>query len=367
MRTRFVFHERYLWHDTRNAGLWMPAGGYIQPEPHAENPETKRRIRNLMAISGLEDQLFRIQPRPATDDEIFRFHTPDYIERIRHMSDANGGDAGLTTPFGPGSFEIARLSAGGVIEAVDAVLSGSVDNAYALVRPPGHHAEADMGKGFCLLGNAVLAILHARAVRGVGKVAVVDWDVHHGNGTERAFYEDAAVLTISVHQDNCFPPDSGSIADIGSGGGKGRNINIPLPPGSGRDAYLAVFDRVITPALRAFRPELIVVPSGFDAGGTDPLGRMMLSSTTYRSLTRTLMSLADELCQGRIVMCHEGGYSSAVVPFYAHAVIEELSGVKSDVEDPFAGFIDAMGGHQLYPHQEAIITEASELTQRVAA
>ena len=366
MATGFVHHEIYLWHDTRSAGLWLPAGGMMQPEPHAENPDSKRRLRNLLEVSGLLDSLTPIAARPATEEQVLRFHTPDYIARIEAMSAEDGGDAGMSTPFGPGSYEIALMSAGGVIAALDAVVGGRVDNAYALVRPPGHHAEADMGKGFCLLGNAVIAIKHAMATHGIERVATVDWDVHHGNGTEHAFYDDANVLTISIHQDNCFPPDSGALGDTGAGAGAGYNINVPLPPGSGREAYLTAFERVVEPALRAFKPELIVVPSGFDGSAYDPLGRMMVSSETYRRMARTVLGLARELCGGRLVLCHEGGYSTAYVPFCGLAVIEELSGGNSGVEDPYLAAIEGMGGHALYPHQAAVIDQAAELAATLA-
>lgn len=361
MTTGFVHHEKYLWHDTGSAGIWIPAGGLIQPEAHAESPESKRRIRNLLAVSGLLDELHGIVPFAATEEDLLRFHTAEYVQSIREKSAERGGDGGVTTPFGPGSYEIALLSAGGVMAAFDAVLNDEVTNAYALVRPPGHHAEYNIGKGFCLFANASLAILRAKALQQVARVAVVDWDVHHGNGTEQAFYRDPGVLTISIHQDNCFPPDSGAMAHRGDGEGFGANINIPLPPGSGRGAYLAVMEQVIAPALRAFRPELIVVPCGFDASSTDPLGRMMVSSTTYRDMAKTLLGLASELCEDRLVMCHEGGYSTALVPFCAHAVLEEMSQGEHRIKDPYAAFLDGQGGHELYPHQAEVVQAGVQL------
>lgn len=365
MTTGFVCHERYMWHDTGHAGIFLPAVGHVQPSEHAESPESKRRIRNLMEVTGLIEHVKPIRPRPATREEVLRYHTSEYIDRLATLSAGQGGDAGMTTPFGPGGFEIALLSAGGVIAAAEAVVDGNVDNAYALVRPPGHHAEADIGKGFCQLANAVLGIKHVKAVCGIGRVAVVDYDVHHGNGTEHAFYEDDEVLTISIHQDNCFPPGTGAIGDTGRGRGEGYNINVPLPPGSGREAYAAVMERVVAPAVLAFQPDLIVVPSGFDAGGFDPLGRMMLSSESYRSMAKTLKQLAGDTCGGRLLFTHEGGYSAVHVPFCAHAVIEELCGLPPRAEDPFVAVLEGMGGHQLYPHQEAVITEAANLAARI--
>ena len=365
MSTGFVCHEKYMWHDTGSAGMFLPAVGHIQPFEHVESPESKRRIRNLMEVTTLIDNLVLIKPRKATHEEILRYHTADYITRLEAMSTERGGDAGMSTPFAAGGFDIALLSAGGVLAAAEAIVDGKVDNAYALVRPPGHHAEADIGKGFCLLANAVLAIKHVQITRGVGRVAVVDYDVHHGNGTEQAFYENSEVLTISIHQDNCFPPDSGAIQDVGRDRGEGYNINVPLPPGSGREAYRAVFERVVRPAVRAFTPDLIVVPSGFDAGGFDPLGRMMLSSQSYRDITAEMKNLAVELCGGRLLFTHEGGYAPVHVPFCANAVIEELCGLKPIAEDPFVDFLEGMGGHQLYPHQENIINEAAQLAANI--
>lgn len=365
MTTGFVCHEKYMWHDTGSAGLFVPSTGPVQPDRHVEHPESKRRIRNLMEVTGLIDRLEIIRPRMATREELLRFHTPGYIDRLEAMSRESGGDAGWETPFAKGGFDIALLSAGGVLAAAEAVVDGRVENAYALVRPPGHHAEADMGKGFCLLANAVLGIKHVQATRGVGRVAVVDYDVHHGNGTEHAFYDDPSVLTISIHQDNCFPPDSGALSDTGTGAGEGYNINVPLPPGCGREPYLAAFERVVVPAITAFRPDLIVVPSGFDAGGFDPLGRMMLSSDTYRDMARTLKRLARDLCGGRLLFTHEGGYSAVHVPFCAHAVIEELCDAETRLDDPYATILNAMGGHRLYPHQEAVIEEAARLAARL--
>src|SRR5262245_12921312 len=330
----------------------------VEPDRHAENPDTKRRLRNLLEVSGLLSQLVPVAPRMASEDEVLRVHARAHLERVKKLSAENGGDAGVLVPFGPGSYEIALLSAGGVMAAVDAVLDGRVDNAYALVRPPGHHAEADQGMGFCIFGNVAIAVKHAREARGLSRVAVVDWDVHHGNGTESAFYRDPSVLTISLHQDNYFPAGRGKLEEGGEGPGEGYNLNLPLPPGSGHGAYEAAFARVVGPALRRFRPELIVVASGFDGGAMDPLGRMLATSATFRSMAGTLVALARELCGGRLVLAHEGGYSTAHVPFCGLAVLEELSGIATGVADPFLEFFSAMGGQELQPHQDAAIRAA---------
>ena len=354
-----------MWHDTGTGAWVIPAGLTVQPLGHLENAEGKRRIRNLLEVSGLIDHLVLLQPRAATEDEILRLHTREYVDSIKSKSSNLGGDAGDLTPFGPGSYEIALLAVGGCITAVDAVLDGKVDNVYALVRPPGHHAERDTGRGFCIFANVALAALHAREVRGLSRLAVVDWDVHHGNGTEHAFYDDPTVLTISIHQDNNYPPGSGAITDTGSGAGKGFNINVPLPAGSGVGAYVATFERVVAPALRTFRPELIFVASGLDASAMDPLASMMMTSDGYRMLTQVMLGVAREVCDGRLVVCHEGGYSPAYVPYCGLAIMEELSGRRTEIADPLLGLLASFGGQDLQPHQDAVIREAMSLAAGV--
>ena len=365
MATGFVFHELYMWHNTFNYAQVFQPSLTIQPGEHAENPETKRRFRNLLEVSGLLEKLTPIKPRAASFEEIARFHHREYIERIKAESAASGGDASALTPFGRGSYEIALLSAGGVMEAFDAVIGGKVKNAYALVRPPGHHAVAKFGMGFCLFANVVIAIMHARATHKMGRIATVDWDVHHGNGTQWGFYKDPTTLTISLHQDNLFPADSGGLEENGEGEGKGYNINIPLPPGCGDGAYVAAFERVVLPALYKFKPEMIVVPSGFDASGVDPLGRMMVTSDGYRRMTRLLMKAADDLCGGKLVMSHEGGYSPMYVPYCGLAVMEELSGLPTGVEDPWLEHMLKWGQQDLQPHQDKAIAAAAKLVDNI--
>jgi acetoin utilization deacetylase AcuC-like enzyme len=365
MSTGFIFHELYLWHNTWNWAQVFPPSLTVQPGEHAENPETKRRFRNLLEVSGLLDRLVQVKPRPATEEELGYAHTQEHINFIKALSAENGGDASWLTPFGKGSYEIAQLAAGGTMAAFDAVLSGRLKNAYALVRPPGHHAVADKGLGFCLFANVAIAIIHARKAHGVGRIATVDWDVHHGNGTQSLFYSDASTLTISLHQDNLFPPDSGGLSETGDGAGRGYNLNIPLPPGCGNGAYEAAFRRVVIPALKRFKPELIVVPSGFDASGVDPLGRMLVSSEGYRTMTRMLLAAADELCNGRLVMSHEGGYSAMYVPYCGLAVLEEMSGIRTQVEDPWAPLMAKWGGQDLAPHQDKAIAAAAELLSAI--
>ncbi|MER8829920.1 class II histone deacetylase [Mesorhizobium sp. M0938] len=361
MATGWNFHELYLWHETGNAALFFQPSLTIEPGEHAENAATKRRFRNLMEVSGLTEKLWKVASVAVSEDDLALFHDRDYIRRIKTLSDERGGDASYLTPFGHGSYEIACLAAGGTAAVMDAVLSGDVDNGYALVRPPGHHAERAQGLGFCLFGNVPVAILKNRAKHGFERVATVDWDVHHGNGTQSAFYADPSVLTISIHQEGLYPPDSGFHEERGEGRGEGYNINVALPAGCGHGAYISVFERIVLPALTRYKPDLIVVPSGFDASAADPLGRMMLHSGSYREMTRLLMQAADDLCGGRLMMSHEGGYSASYVPYCGLAVMEQLSGIRTDIDDPFLPVFEGYAGQPLQPHQAAIIAKAEEL------
>lgn len=354
-KTGYVYDEYYSWHDTHNWAGVLPPSEYLQPFSHTEHPETKRRIDNLLRVSGFVDELVQIKPRKATYDELLSFHTADYVEKIQKGSEGVGGDAGMITPFGRGSFEIARLALGGVLAAVDAIMTGQVDNAYALVRPPGHHAMPDHGIGFCIFANGVIGAKYAMEKYGLKRIAFVDWDVHHGNSAEYAFYDNPDVLTISVHQDNCFPPDSGHIDKRGEGEGYGYNINVPLMPGCGIGAYEALFERAIVPALEAFQPELIIVPSGLDSAAQDPLGRMMMYSEGFQQITSLIMDAADRVCDGKLLLCHEGGYWGSTTPFDALAIMETLSGKKSKVDNPFIPLFKHMGGQTLQPHQDDFI------------
>ncbi len=369
MATGWLWEERYAWHD---AGNWndfkaTPPNAYVQPEEAFENPETKRRFRNLLDVTGVLDGLVPLRARPASDEEILRVHTPEHLAGVRALG-ATGGDAGDGAAMGRWGDEIAALAAGGSIVAADAVLDGSVDNAYALVRPPGHHAEPGRSMGFCVFSNIGIAIRHAQAVRGVGRVAVVDWDVHHGNGTETIFLSDPSVLAISLHQDEHYPPGRGRVDVVGEGAARGANLNIPLPPGSGISAYGYAFERVVVPALRAFRPELIIVASGFDASAYDPLGRMNLGADDFRALTAALMEVAAEVCGGRLLMSHEGGYSSFYVPYCGLAVIEQMSGQRSDTDFAAVG----PDGHREGPrpleeHERAAVERAAANVELVPA
>ncbi|MBS0375384.1 MAG: class II histone deacetylase [Proteobacteria bacterium] len=364
-RTGLVAHERYFWHDAGSGAGFSDGNPFVQPDRHPESPDSKRRLLSLLDVSGLLDRLERIAPRAATRSELEYFHTPRYIDSVAQLSSAAGGSIGDSATIGHGSYEIALLAAGGCLAAVDAVVAGRVRNAYALVRPPGHHAEPDRGRGYCVFGNAVLAVRHAQRVHRLGRIAVIDWDVHHGNGTESAFLDDPSVLTISVHQDRCYPVDSGQLEVTGRGRGAHTNLNVPLPPGSGHGAYVAAFERAVIPALMRFKPELVVIASGLDANGMDPMARMMATSATYRELAQLVLAAADDVAGGRVVATHEGGYSNAYVPFCGLAVIEAFAGERSAASDPYLEELMQMGGQGLQAHQAAAIDAAAAVALRV--
>jgi acetoin utilization deacetylase AcuC-like enzyme len=337
MTTGFFHDERCLWHGGGNYAGMAPVGGLVQPIAGGgglpEEPETKRRLVNLMRVTGLMDGLDGRSAAPLDREDLLRVHPAGYLDAFAAASAAGGGELGLRAPFGPGGYEIAALSAGLVAAAVEAVLTGALRNAYALSRPPGHHCLPDWPNGFCLLANIPLAVERARARGLVSRVAVLDWDVHHGNGTEAVYLDDPDVLTISIHQDRNYPLDTGGFDVTGAGG---SNLNVPLPPGSGHGTYLAAMDRLVLPALHAFRPELIVVACGLDAALPDPLGHMLATAETFDAMTMRTMEAADTLCEGRLVMAHEGGYSEVYVPFCGHAVIARMAGSEIAAPDPFA-------------------------------
>ncbi|GMF15798.1 unnamed protein product [Phytophthora lilii] len=313
----------------------------VEPLLHWESPEPKRRFHSLLAVSGLLDQLVVVKPQVALKLQLERVHTRGYLEEFEQLSKREeGGNAGEEAPLSQFAFDIARLSTGGVIAAADAVMDGRVDTAYALTRPPGYHALKDKGMGFCLLNNVALlpsTCWRRTRPRSSGS-PLVDYDVHHGNGTQEAFYEDDHVLFVSLHQANNYPADSGAVSERGQGRGGGFNINVPLLSGSGSGAYEYAFENVVVPALDKFKPDFVLVSSGFDASYADPLVAMILSSSVFRFMARELVEAATRLCGGRIVFAHERGYSETYVPFCGAAVIEELLGVHEpdkQIKDPF--------------------------------
>lgn len=360
-RTGFICDESYFWHHVGSSALFVLPGGYVQADDYAENPETKRRFKNLLERTGLMKDLIQIEPRMATKEEIKLNHEEAYIDKVKELSDKGFGDAGEVALVGKDSYEIALLSAGGALTAVEKVVAGEIDNAYALTRPPGHHAERDLGMGFCLFNNVAIAAKYARKELGLERILILDWDVHHGNGTESAFYDDPNVLFISLHQERNFPPNRGAAEEVGEGAGEGYNINIPLPAGTGNAGYMYALEEIVRPMTDQFKPELILISAGQDAGVFDPLARMMVTMEGYKKMTKFMLELADKHCDGKLVACHEGGYSTAYVPFCSHAIVEELCGVDKGIEDPFYGAISGLPTDELYPIQKEYVEKVKAI------
>ncbi|MBW0093414.1 class II histone deacetylase [Pseudonocardia sp. KRD-184] len=362
MTTGYLWHALYGWNDTGSGSLTPadPAAGLQPVAFHIAHSDNKRRINELVEVSGLIDELEVIRPRYATAEEILRVHTAEHHDRIVAESALpKGGDAGDgISPFGRGGYEIAALAAGGAIAMVDAVVQGRVDNGYALVHPCGHHAVAETGMGFCVFNNVAIAAKHAKEALGVERIAIVDWDVHHGNGTQSIFWEDPSVLTVSLHQDRYFPQDQGFTTERGGGAGLGTNLNVPLPPGTGDAGYLRAMEDVVVPALRAFRPDLVIVGSGFDPSILDPMSHTMVSAAGFGKLTEMIKAVAAETSGGRLVMVQEGGYSIHYLAICGAITIARLAGVEP-IDDPYWFLIENLHGREeLTPAQVEVIEAA---------
>ena len=326
MPTALVYEERCLRHDNGSMAIDPTAAAWLEV-PHAEGPARVARAFQVLERSGVAERLVRLPARQATAAELRTVHTPEHVERVRAACEPGElawvGDAARVAA---GSWEAAALSAGGALAAVEWVLDGAERNAYVLTRPPGHHANAGEAMGFCLFNNVALAARRAQSL-GLARVAIVDWDVHHGNGTEDLFAADPSVLFVSLHQDDLYPVGRGRVEDRGAGEGLGTTVNVPLPAGSGDATYLRALDEVVVPALDAFAPELLLISAGQDAAASDPLGRMSVTSEGFRAMTARLVEWADRNCAGRVVAVQEGGYSVDHMPFCTLASVEALAGL----------------------------------------
>ncbi|MEX1253042.1 MAG: histone deacetylase [Dehalococcoidia bacterium] len=301
-------------------------------EGHPEGPERLEAVLALLEESGVLDRMLRLEPRDATDEELSWVHPAAFVEALERACREGGGWADPDTYIVPGSCAAARQSAGACLEAIEAVLSGGVRSAFSAVRPPGHHARPAQAMGFCLMNNVAVAARFGQRRHGLERVAIVDIDVHHGNGSQDVFYDDPSVLYVSTHQ-YPFYPGTGPAQEIGAGAGRGANVNIPLPARSGDAECAAAFEQVVEPVVRRFRPELLLVSCGFDAHFADPLAGMSLSVDGYGALTQRLIALADGLCAGRIVFALEGGYHLTALPWGVRRVIELLLG-ETPAPDP---------------------------------
>jgi acetoin utilization deacetylase AcuC-like enzyme len=292
---------------------------------HPERADRLDAIEAALDASGLRPLLLALPHRPASAEQVSAVHRPQVVELVRRASLLGGGWLDGDTYTTDGSWDAALDAAGGVVQAVDAVAAGRAANAFALVRPPGHHATRVRSMGFCLFNNVAIAARHALDTWRYHRIAIVDYDVHHGNGTQDIFYDDGRVLFISTHGTPLYP-FTGPAHEVGEGPGRGATLNIPLPAGAGDVGFRLVYEACVVPALRRFAPELILVSAGYDAHWADPLGSLALSVAGYAWLTRQLVALADELCGGRIVLALEGGYHREALAACAVAAIRALLG-----------------------------------------
>ncbi|QOV88124.1 histone deacetylase family protein [Humisphaera borealis] len=316
---------------------------------HPERPDRIRAIHRAIREAGLVDsadpfpdfkgtfgltpdtvpagfKLLELPPPEAIDEKwLLTVHGAHHVEQVHAVSE-QGGDLDPDTPVSPGSFETALLAVGGLLQCCDAVMAGQVNRAFAAIRPPGHHAEPDKAMGFCQFSNVAIACRYLQQQHRIRKVAVVDFDVHHGNGTQACFYHDPSVLFISLHQDpsTCYP-GTGYETETGEGAGKGFTINLPYPPGTDDAQFMEYLDRKVVPALDKFEPEVLVISAGFDAHRDDPLAQTQLTDEAYEVMTRKLVAVADRHCRGRVVSALEGGYNLEAL---GRSVVRHLVGLR---------------------------------------
>jgi len=317
MKVGYVYDPIYLKHDTGQ---------------HVENAGRLEAIISHLEETGLKQQLTLIEPRAATIEEISLVHHDQYISHIQDVAQRGGGWLDADTVMSPDSYEVALYAAGGVIRATEAVIDGEVGSAFALVRPPGHHATSRQAMGFCLFNNIAIAAEYALARYKLERIIIIDFDVHHGNATHETFYDNPHVLYISTHQ-YPFYPGTGSAEETGSGEARGATINIPLPAGCGDSEYLQVFEQIIVPAARRFNPQLILVSAGYDTHWADGLALMQVSAAGFGQMVRIIKGLADELCGGRLVFSLEGGYHLTALAASVKATFDVLLG-NTSIDDP---------------------------------
>jgi acetoin utilization deacetylase AcuC-like enzyme len=301
---------------------------------HPESPERLVAIYEMLALPDMADKFIQIPARPATIDELAMVHRRSYIDLVADTAGRSFTSLDPDTATSAESFTAALLAAGGLLNAIDSVISGRVDNAFALVRPPGHHAEDRGAMGFCLFNNVAIGALHAINKHHLQRVLIVDWDLHHGNGTQHSFYEDPRVLYFSTHQYPYYP-GTGDLKENGHGAGLGYTINVPLRTGADNGLYADIFRKLLQPVALQFKPELILVSAGFDIYAEDPLGGMEVTTEGFAGLTRVLMNIADACCRGRLVMTLEGGYHIQGQAAAVKKVLQEMRDDRlTDVDQP---------------------------------
>lgn len=298
---------------------------HLTGEGHPENHKRLEAIYNMLDEPEMDGRFASIDPRPAEREELLLLHAPEYIDKIASTASKDAFSLTPDTHTSPGSYEAGILAAGGLFEAISRVVSGELANAFALVRPPGHHAERSRGIGYCLFNNVALGAMFARESLGLNRILIVDFDVHHGNGTQHFFEQDPSVLFFSTHQYPHFP-GTGSFTETGLGRGEGYTVNIPLGKGYGDGEFIAIFEKLLRPIALEFKPDLIIVSAGFDIHKSDPMGKMKITTKGFAGLTRSIMETANLCCDGKLVFSLEGGYNLKTIGKCVKVILNELSG-----------------------------------------
>lgn len=316
-------------------GVGMPKTGIVRDDFfkkhnmglfHPESPDRLEIVYKMLDEEEMRGRFATIMPREAAEKEITAIHTPEYYHKVAETAHRNRlTSLDPDTSACPDTFKAARLAAGGLLSLVELVQNGVLNNGFALVRPPGHHAEANRAMGFCIFNNVAIAATYLINRFNLNKILIVDWDLHHGNATQHSFYDTPQVLFFSTHQYPYYP-GTGSIDEAGSGKGKGYTVNVPLRPGAGNEEFIRIYQEILQPLAREFQPNFILVSAGFDTYYQDPLGGMHVTPEGFATLTRLLMESADMLCQGKLAITLEGGYHLEGLCESVKAVLMELSG-----------------------------------------
>jgi acetoin utilization deacetylase AcuC-like enzyme len=293
--------------------------------PHVESPQRLEAIYEMLDSDDMEGKLTRISPRPATHDELKWVHSDAHVEKLARSNGLPYRSLDPDTQTTALSYQAAKLAVGGLFSLTDRIFDGTVRNGFAIVRPPGHHAERNSAMGFCLFNNVALGAMYAMSRHSAKRCLIVDWDLHHGNGTQNTFYEDPNVLYFSTHQYPYYP-GSGGLTESGSGDGLGFTVNVPLDPGHGDSAFFKIFKEILCPIAGEFKPDFILVSAGFDTYAGDPLGGMNVTPQGFAALTRVLMDIAGQYASGRLAMTLEGGYNLTGLRDSIRAVLKELMG-----------------------------------------
>jgi len=312
---------------------------HITGDGHPESYKRLETIYGMLKDPDMVGSFVEIAPRAAEEKEILLNHTPDFLKHVAATEGKGLFALSADTHVSEGSYRAALLAAGGIFKGIEMLNSNEIIRAFLLQRPPGHHAERGRAMGFCIFNNAALGAHYARKILGLKRVLIVDWDVHHGNGTQHSFEGDPLVLFFSTHQ---FPhfPGTGLYTEVGKGKGEGFTINVPLGKGYADPEYAAIFEKILKPVALEFRPDLILVSAGFDIHKSDPLGGMKLTTNGFALLTRSIMNIADACCDGRVLFCLEGGYNLEVLRTSVKSVLKELSGQTLSNPQDAADFAD---------------------------